>query len=84
MTLCQQLSALPHARVWLAKICCYRLLRAELANFDIVSSDADWYASQIAFLRAHRYWTATARCLRTAGKRRNIVALAALQAHGAR
>jgi uncharacterized protein len=50
-------------------------LRAELANFQPDPGDAAWLHGQIAFLRGHRYWTASARRLREAGKRRNIAAL---------
>jgi uncharacterized protein len=50
-------------------------LRAELANFQPDPGDAAWLHGQIAFLRGHRYWTASARRLREAGKQRNIAAL---------
>lgn len=55
-----------------------RMLRAELAAYGAAYSDADWYAQQGAFVREHRYWTASARGLRAEGKGRNIRALAAL------
>lgn len=57
-----------------------RMLRAELAAFGSAYSDAEWYAQQTAFVRAHRYWTASARSLRDEGKARNIRALEALLA----
>jgi uncharacterized protein len=50
-------------------------LRAELANFQPDPGDVAWLSGQIAFLRRHRYWTASARWLREAGKQRNIAAL---------
>jgi uncharacterized protein len=53
------------------------LLRAELAAFGAPHSDAEWYRSQIAFLRGHRYWTAAARELRERGKAANLRALEA-------
>ena len=40
--------------------------------------DCDWYRIQLAFLRDHRYWTASARRLREEQKQRNIAALADL------
>jgi uncharacterized protein len=50
-------------------------LRAELASFQPDPGDVAWLHGQIAFLRGHRYWTASARQLREAGKRQNIAAL---------
>lgn len=57
-----------------------RMLRAELAAFGTRFSDGEWYAQQGAFVREHRYWTASARRLRDEGKARNIRALEALLA----
>jgi uncharacterized protein len=50
-------------------------LRAELAHFQPDPGDVAWLRGQIAFLRGHRYWTASARRLRETGKRQNITAL---------
>ncbi|NJN16322.1 MAG: HD domain-containing protein [Oscillochloris sp.] len=47
-------------------------LRAETAAYLRPMGDAEWYAAQFGFLRAHTYWTAAARKYRDAGKRRNI------------
>lgn len=47
-------------------------LREELALKGQHFSDAAWYERQIAFLQAHRYFTATAQRLRNPGKQRNI------------
>jgi uncharacterized protein len=55
-------------------------LRAELVAFGIVASDAEWYATQLHFLRSHRYWTSAARELRDAVKAQNLAALARLAA----
>lgn len=56
------------------------LLRAELAAFGTPASDSDWYRQQLAFVREHRYWTASARAQRDAGKARNVQLLAELLA----
>jgi uncharacterized protein len=53
-------------------------LRAELAAFGTESTEAEWYARQLDFLRRHRYFTSAARALRDAGKRRNIALLETL------
>ena len=53
-------------------------LHAELAAFEGALDDCDWYRIQLAFLRDHRYWTASARRLREEQKQRNIAALADL------
>jgi uncharacterized protein len=50
-------------------------LRAELAIAGSIVSDSEWYSGQISFLRAHRYWTTSARALRDDKKRENIAAL---------
>jgi uncharacterized protein len=50
-------------------------LRVELTNFEPDPGDGAWLRGQIAFLRGHHYWTASAQRLREAGKRRNIAAL---------
>lgn len=57
-----------------------KMLRAELAAFGGGVSDAEWYRRQTAFVRGHRYWTASARRLRDQGKARNLCALEALLA----
>jgi uncharacterized protein len=52
------------------------LLRREL---EIIGNrpipEVEWYASQLAFLQAHHYFTAAARTLRSAGKLQSIAAL---------
>lgn len=53
-------------------------LRAELAANDQQFSDREWYTSQLAFLRAHHYWSPAARGLRDAGKLRNIALMEGL------
>lgn len=55
-----------------------KMLRAELTAFGGGVSDAEWYRRQAAFVRGHRYWTASARRLRDQGKGRNLGALEAL------
>ena len=55
-------------------------LRAELATAGNAASDREWYAGQLNFLRAHRYWTAAARAIRDPVKRANIAALERLLA----
>ena len=52
-------------------------LRDEMAVMGMRSSDEEWYSSQLEFLRSHRYFTASARALRDAGKQRNIEGLLA-------
>lgn len=47
-------------------------LRAEMAAYGQTMTDEKWYAGQIDFLRSHRYFTASARALRSEGKKRNI------------
>jgi uncharacterized protein len=49
-----------------------RCLRAELKAVGQTWSDEEWYSSQLAFLREHRYFTITARATRQAGKERHI------------
>ncbi len=49
-----------------------QLLRAELAASDTVFSDEAWLSRQLDLLHRHRYFTASARILRQAGKRINI------------
>lgn len=53
-------------------------LRAEAAALGRVFTDEEWYGGQLSFMRAHRYFTAAARRLRDAGKRRNIDRMTAL------
>lgn len=55
-----------------------RALRAELAALGQAMSDKEWYGSQLAFLQAHRYFTAAARTQRQERKQRHIEELAAL------
>lgn len=50
-------------------------LRVELAAFDDAVTDARWYTGQLGFLRAHTYFTASARAARCEGKARNAQAL---------
>jgi predicted metal-dependent HD superfamily phosphohydrolase len=59
-------------------------LRRELEAGGEARSDADWFASQLRFIGAHRYWTAAARALRDQGKERNTAALRSLAADAAR
>jgi len=47
-------------------------LRAERATLGKSTTDESWYSSQLAFLQAHNYFTASATKLRAAGKQRNI------------
>ena len=49
-----------------------RCLRAELKAVGQTWSDEEWYSSQLDFLRAHRYFTTTARATRQAAKERRI------------
>ncbi len=53
-------------------------LREELAAFGLSMSDAQWYGSQLQFIRDHRYFTAAACSLRDAQKQLNIASMAAL------
>jgi uncharacterized protein len=55
-----------------------RALRAELAALGQPMTDEEWYGRQLAFLQAHRYFTAGARTLRQELKQRHIEELAAL------
>jgi uncharacterized protein len=55
-------------------------LREELAAFSQIMTDAQWYGSQLQFIRDHRYFTAAARSLCDAQKRINITAMTALLA----
>jgi uncharacterized protein len=54
------------------------VLRKELAALGQNMTDAQWYGSQLEFIRKHRYFTAAARSLRDAQKQVNIAAMAAL------
>jgi uncharacterized protein len=47
-------------------------LRAEMAAFGLPSTDRQWYADQLQFLKNHRYWTVAARALRDPQKQLNI------------
>jgi hypothetical protein len=60
-----------------------QLLRAELGAFAGPIGDFEWYSQQAAFVRAHRYWTPSARMLRDRGKARNLRALEELLATAA-
>ena len=42
------------------------------------STDKEWYSSQLAFMHAHRYFTASARTLRQALKQRHVEEMAGL------
>jgi uncharacterized protein len=55
-------------------------LRQEWAALGRPMTDAQWYGSQLQFLRDHRYFTAAARSLRGAQKQINMAAMAALLA----
>ena len=55
-----------------------RALRAELAALGRPMSDEEWYSGQLAFLRDHRYFTASARALRQRLKQYHIEELEAL------
>jgi uncharacterized protein len=46
-------------------------LRAEMATYGQVMSDAEWFSGQLDFLQAHTYFTPSANALRSEGKRRN-------------
>lgn len=50
-------------------------LRRELTALGRGVGDQEWYASQIKFLKGHRYWTTAARDLGNAQKQRNIADL---------
>lgn len=52
-------------------------LYKELVSYGMRPDEESWLRSQLAFMRQHRYFTASARRLRDAGKRRNIAQLAA-------
>lgn len=62
-------------------------VRRELEAFGVRASDEEWYRGQLDFLQSHRYWTQSARRLRSAGKQRNLelvkAQLEALQARPA-
>ncbi|HLI50280.1 MAG TPA: HD domain-containing protein, partial [Thermomicrobiaceae bacterium] len=47
-------------------------LRAELAGLGSPSSDDEWYRNQLAFMRSHEYFTASARALLGSKKQANI------------
>ena len=58
-------------------------LRGEWATFGEHVTDQDWYRTQLNFLSAHRYFTASARRLRDAQKQANIERLMSLLANPA-
>jgi hypothetical protein len=51
-------------------------LRAEMEALGRVMSDEEWYSSQLAFMRAHHFFTASARATRQAGKERRVEEMA--------
>ena len=53
-------------------------LRRELAAFGQVMTDAQWYGSQLKFIRDHRYFTAAASRLLDLQKQINVAAMTAL------
>ncbi len=55
-------------------------LRQELAAFGQVKTDAQWYGTQLQFIRDHRYFTATASRLLDRQKQINVAAMTALLA----
>jgi uncharacterized protein len=55
----------------------YALRDEVLAMTGHAPSKHEWLAGQLSFLQSHRYFTATARALRDAGKQANIACLAA-------
>lgn len=50
-------------------------LRAENEAFDGPMSDVQWYATQVAFIENHRYWTASARAWREPRKQEHLAQL---------
>jgi uncharacterized protein len=50
-------------------------LRRELTLLGRGVNDQEWYASQMKFLKEHKYWTTAARDLRNPQKQRNIADL---------
>lgn len=50
-------------------------LRRELTLLGRGMSDQEWYASQMKFIKGHKYWTTAAKDLRNAQKQRNIADL---------
>lgn len=55
-----------------------RALRAEWEFFGLRVTDAEWYQSQLDFLRQHHYFTASARRLRQPTKQAHMARLARL------
>jgi uncharacterized protein len=53
-----------------------QLLRCEVEAFGGIVSVAQWDLDQMQFLRQHRYFTASVRAVREAGKERNLQVLA--------
>jgi uncharacterized protein len=53
-------------------------LRAERAALGVLTTDEEWYSSQLEFIQTHRYFTAAARTLRDARKQQNIEELTKL------
>jgi uncharacterized protein len=47
-------------------------LRAERAALGVLTTDEEWYSSQLEFIQTHRYFTAAARTLCDAKKQQNI------------
>jgi uncharacterized protein len=56
-------------------------LRSELETFGLVFTDAQWYSNQLAFMQAHRYFTAAARAVCDAQKQQNITEMIERLAH---
>jgi uncharacterized protein len=56
------------------------MLRKEWESIGIVKTDKEWYASQIAFLSSHEYYTSTARKMREPTKQAHIESLKKLHA----
>jgi predicted metal-dependent HD superfamily phosphohydrolase len=48
------------------------LLRQEIARLGKISTDEQWYCSQLKFLEAHSYFSDAARKVRGEGKQKNI------------
>ena len=53
-------------------------LRAELETVGVYKSDVEWFSGQLAFLKAHRFYTHAAQRLRGHGKEQNMQLLGVL------
>jgi uncharacterized protein len=49
-----------------------RRLRQEMANYNIIIPDKDWYKRQLEFITGHKYFTKAGNTLRNAQKEKNI------------